>query len=100
MGLEGHELLRIEAGRGLVHAFQRKLLDHLLTREILRPIVQRPPQQQQVVDQGVRQKTDFAVEIDDDRIERIVFHGQVDLRRDRFALLAQRGKVPVFTVLG
>ncbi len=51
--LERPQLLRIEAGRCLVDTLEREVLDHLLARELLRLVVQRPAQQQQVVDQRV-----------------------------------------------
>ena len=43
--LERDELLRIEAGRGLVDPLEREVLDHCFAREVLGLVVERPAQQ-------------------------------------------------------
>ena len=57
--LEGPQLLRVEAGRRLGHPLQREVLDHLLAGEVLGLVVERPAQQQQVVDDRVGQVADL-----------------------------------------
>ena len=57
------------------------MLDHLLPREVLRALVERPAEQQQVVDQRLRTVADVAVELHQ--------HGVEALRND---LLAERGE--------
>ena len=69
--LEGDQLLGVEAGRRLVHPLQREVLDHLLAREDLGLVVERPAEQQQVVDDRVGQVADLLVEVDDHRVERL-----------------------------
>ena len=57
------------------------MLDHLVAREVLGAVVERPAEQQQVVDQRVRPVADVAVELHQ--------HGVEALRDD---LLAERGQ--------
>ena len=52
------------------------MLDHLLAGERLGPVVERPPEQKQVVHQRVRFVPDVAVEIDDHRAEALGCDGQ------------------------
>ena len=69
--LERQQLGRIEAGRRLVHALEREVLDHLRARQELGLVVERPAEQHQVVDDRVGQVADLLVEIDDHRVERL-----------------------------
>ena len=69
--LERHQLLGVEARRRFVHALQRKLSQHLLARKLLGLVVQRPAEQQQIIDERIRQITNLLVEIDNHRIERL-----------------------------
>ena len=65
--LERPQLQRVEAGRRPVHPLQREMLDHLFTRERFGPIIQRPAQEQQVVEDRVGQVAHLPIEVDGHR---------------------------------
>ena len=74
------------------------MLDHLLAREVLAAIIQRPSQQQQVIDQGLGQKADLAIEIDQDRIERVDVHRLPEPLHDGLPLVEEPREIAVLQV--
>src|ERR1043166_6151924 len=87
--LECEELLRIEAGRGLVDTLQREALDHLLLTEELRPVIQRPAEQDEVVKEGDWHVADLRIEVHKNRIERLSRNRQAQGMRDVFSMFIE-----------
>ncbi len=96
--LERRELLRIEAGRRLVHPVERKRLDQVFAAEMLRPVVEGPAQQGQVVDDRLGQVAHSLVKIHDHRVEGIALDRQADRRGDLLTVLEQLGEIAVLQV--
>ena len=69
--LECQQFLWIKRGGCFVDSLERKVAYRIIEREMLGAVVERPTQQQQVIEYGVGQEACFAIEIDDDRIERL-----------------------------
>ena len=76
------------------------MLDHLLARKIFGLVVERPAEQHQVVDDRVGQVADLAIEIDDDRIERLGSRNVSDASGDLRAVIVEPLELRVFQVLG
>ena len=75
------------------------MLHHFLSRKILGFVVQRPAQQQEVIDDRIRQIADFAVEIDNHGIERLGRRHVADAGRDLRALVVHPLEFQVLQVL-
>ncbi len=97
--LKGPELLRVEARGRFVDAIEREQIDHLAASEVLSRVVERPAQQQQVIDDRVRQVTRDAIEIDDDGIERLGRRRMADLGRDVERVVVEPLEVGLLQVL-
>src|SRR5262249_35035245 len=68
-------------------------------RKEFRLVVERPAEQDQVIQQGVWQVADFAVELDDDGIKRLGGCDVADLRRDSCPMLIHFLYITVLEIL-
>ena len=75
------------------------MLDHLGSRKLLSRIIERPAEQQQIVDDRIGQVTGDAIEVHDDGIERFRRGRVTYLRRDVERVIVKALEVGLLQVL-